>query len=178
MSRADSKERSPTVIVVGGGPAGATTASILAQHGVPVLLLDRAKMPRFHIGESLITETYWTFERLGMLDKLKASDFPRKHSVQFISETGKPSKPFYFADRDPHESSVTWQVDRAEFDAMMLENARELGVEVRTEWEVKKFVVEEDRVVGVEGTTRDGERFTDVGEYGFEAADQGIEWSL
>lgn len=148
------------VVVIGGGPAGSTVATLLAQESIDVILLEREEIPRFHIGESLITETYWTFERIGLLERLKKSDFPRKYSVQFISESGKESRPFYFYERDPHESSVTWQVDRAEFDAMLLDNASEKGVRVHTGVVVKKVLFEGCRAVGVEGEDRDGQAFT------------------
>jgi hypothetical protein len=69
-----------------------------------------APIPRFHIGESLMPETYWTFERLGMLPKLKDSEFVKKYSVQFVSASGRESQPFYFDARDPRECSQTWQV--------------------------------------------------------------------
>ena len=72
------------VIVVGGGPAGTTTATLLAQMGRRVRLFEKGAFPRFHIGESLIPETYWTLERLGMLEKLRESDFPLKYSVQAL----------------------------------------------------------------------------------------------
>ena len=87
------------VVVIGGGPAGSTVSTLLAQEGLDVVLLEREELPRFHIGESLITETYWTFERLGMLERLKNSDFPRKYSVQFIAPSGRASQPFYFFNR-------------------------------------------------------------------------------
>lgn len=117
-------------IVIGGGPAGATTATVVAQAGYKVLLLERGHFPRFHIGESLMPETYWTFKRLGMLPRMKASNFVKKYSVQFITPSGKESQPFYFDEMNPHECSQTWQVVRSEFDQMMLENAAEHGVEV------------------------------------------------
>ncbi len=147
------------VVVIGGGPAGSTVAALLADAGVGVRLLERATMPRFHIGESLITETYWTFERLGVLDRLKASDFPKKYSVQFISESGRASRPFYFYERDPHESSMTWQVDRAEFDQMLLQNAAAKGADVRTGYGVRRVRFDGERAVGVEGTDSAGEPF-------------------
>src|SRR6476660_3106670 len=112
-------------VIIGGGPAGATVATLLAQTGRKVLLLERGRFPRFHIGESLMPETYWTFKRLGLLDKLKQSNFVRKYSVQFVTSSGKESQPFFFDEMNPHESSVTWQVVRSEFDRMMLDNARE-----------------------------------------------------
>ena len=116
------------VIVIGGGPAGSTTATLLAQHGCKVALFERERFPRFHIGESLIPETYWVLQRLKMLDKMKASHFTKKFSVQFVNANGKLSAPFYFHDNKPHECSQTWQVVRSEFDLMMLRNAAEQGV--------------------------------------------------
>jgi 2-polyprenyl-6-methoxyphenol hydroxylase-like FAD-dependent oxidoreductase len=84
----------PDVIVIGGGPSGATTATLVAQQGHRVVLLERERFPRYHIGESLIPETFWVLERLGMLSKLRGSRFVEKHSVQFITEQGKLSAPF------------------------------------------------------------------------------------
>lgn len=136
-------------IIMGGGPAGATVATLLAQGGHRVLVLEQGRFPRHHIGESLMPHTYWTFQRLGMLDKLKASAFPLKESVQFVSANGQESQPFYFFDRDPNEWSITWQVRRDEFDRMMLDNAREHGVEVREGVRVKEVLFEGDRAVGV-----------------------------
>jgi flavin-dependent dehydrogenase len=137
------------VIVLGGGPGGSTAGTLLAQRGHSVLLLERSLTPRFKIGESLMPATWWTFERLGMLPKLQASHFPRKHSVQFWSKSGKASVPFYFPEIDPHESSVTWQVLRSEFDAMLLDNAAEHGVEVHRGATVKDVLFDGDRAVGV-----------------------------
>jgi len=117
------------VVVIGGGPAGSTTATILAQGGLKVALFEREKFPRFHIGESLIPETYWVLKRLNMLEKMQQSRFVKKYSVQFINANGKLSAPFYFWDNKPHECSQTWQVVRSEFDQMMLDNAREHGVD-------------------------------------------------
>lgn len=145
------------VIIIGGGPAGSTAAALLAEHGRRTLLLEREKFPRFKIGESLMPGTYWTLQRLGMLDKLKASAFPKKHSVQFYSRTGKASMPFYFFENDPHESSTTWQVLRSEFDLMMLENAAEKGAEVRQETSVLDVLFEGDRAVGVRMKNAAGE---------------------
>ena len=56
----------PEVVVIGGGPAGATTATLLAQHGRRVRLYERERFPRYHVGESLIPETFWVLERLGV----------------------------------------------------------------------------------------------------------------
>jgi len=136
-------------IVVGGGPAGSTAGTLLANARRHVLLLERDRFPRHHIGESLMPQTYWTLQRLGMLEKLKASNFPMKESVQFVSGSGKDSQPYYFADRDPGEWSRTWQVPRDKFDRMMLDNAREHGVEVHEGVPVKEVVFDGERAVGV-----------------------------
>src|SRR5437762_13842432 len=84
------------VVVIGGGPAGSTTSTLLAKHGLRVELFERERFPRFHIGESLIPMTYWVLQRLDMLPKMKASHFVKKYSVQFINQSGKLSEPFYF----------------------------------------------------------------------------------
>src|SRR5215210_4862120 len=118
----------PDVAVIGGGPAGSTVSTLMAQQGVRVELFEREHFPRFHIGESLIPHTYWTLKRLKMLEKMKPSHFIKKYSVQFITEHGRLSEPFYFIDHRPHEASQTWQVLRSEFDHLMLQNAAEQGV--------------------------------------------------
>ena len=137
------------VVVVGGGPAGAALASFLARDHHRCLILERSKFPRYHIGESLIPHTYGTFERLGLLPKLKRSSFPEKHSVRFVSRTGKTSVPFYFSERIPGAGAQTWQVERATFDKMLLDHAREQGVEIREETRVEEVLFEEERAVGV-----------------------------
>lgn len=140
---------SPDVIVIGGGPAGSTAATLIAQKGHKVQLFERMKFPRFHIGESLIPETYWVLERLKMLDQMKKSHFVQKHSVQFVSAAGKMSAPFYFSDNRPHECSQTWQVARSEFDQMMLNNARDQGVDAVEEAHVKEVLFDGERAYGV-----------------------------
>jgi flavin-dependent dehydrogenase len=137
------------VIVIGGGPSGAATATLLAKKGLKVHLYERDHFPRFHIGESLIPHTYHVIERLGMLPKMRGSHFTEKRSVQFVTEHGKLSEPFYFSDYDPHERSQTWQVRRSEFDQLMLENARECGVKVFEGARVLDVLFEGTRAIGV-----------------------------
>ncbi len=150
------EDRNYDVIVIGGGPGGSTTATLVAEKGHRVLLLERDKSPQFKIGESLMPATYWTFERLGIIEKLKASHFPQKYSVQFYSSSGKASAPFYFYRNDPHESSVTWQVLRSEFDQMLLENAQEKGAEVQRGVSVHEVLFDGERAVGVRAKLEDG----------------------
>ncbi len=132
------------VIVIGGGPAGSSVATLLAQHGCQVQLFERERFPRFHIGESLIPETYWVLDRLKMLDKMKKSHFIKKFSVQFVNANGKLSAPFYFYDNKPHDCSQTWQVERSEFDLMLLRNAAEQGVDVHEATRVLEVLFEGD----------------------------------
>ncbi|MCL4821469.1 MAG: tryptophan 7-halogenase [Vicinamibacteria bacterium] len=144
------------VVVIGGGPAGSTASTLIAQRGHRVELFERERFPRFHIGESLIPETYWVLERLGMLPKMKASPFVQKHSVQFVNADNKLSAPFYFWDNKPHECSQTWQVVRSQFDQMMLENAREHGVVAHEGARVLDVLFEGERAVGVRVRLEDG----------------------
>ncbi|MDX1947925.1 MAG: NAD(P)/FAD-dependent oxidoreductase [Pirellulaceae bacterium] len=144
------------VIVIGGGPAGSTAATLIAKGGQEVQLFEREHFPRFHIGESLIPETYWVLERLDMLPKMKRSHFVNKHSVQFVNQHGRLSEPFYFFDNKPHECSQTWQVRRSEFDHLMLENARDHGVKVFEGVRVLEILWEGERAVGVKVQDEDG----------------------
>src|SRR5882724_4665269 len=108
-------------VVIGGGPAGCSAATTLAMKGRRVVMLEREKFPRYHIGESLIPYTYFPLSRIGMLDKMKNSAFTRKYSVQFVSRNGKASQPFYFFWHLPNEAARTWQVLRSDFDQMLMD---------------------------------------------------------
>ena len=149
-------------IVIGGGPSGTTAGALLAQHGHRVLLLEREPGRRYHIGESLIPYTWFTLNRLGVVNWLRESASPKKYSVQFVSITGKVSQPFYFFQTIHHECAQTWQVYRAEFDAMLLQNARDKGVEVREHVSVRDVIMDGTRVVGVRADTKDGTKGEEI----------------
>jgi flavin-dependent dehydrogenase len=136
-------------IVMGGGPSGSTTAALVADAGYRVLLLERDAEPRRKVGESLMPETYWVFERLGVLEGLKQGPFVEKVGVQFVSSSGKESSPFLFTRHDPRECGRTWHVERAKFDQFLLDNAAKKGVEVHRGARVLDVVFEGDRAVGV-----------------------------
>ena len=159
MSGIDPNERYDC-IVIGGGPAGATAGTVLAQHGRRVAVLEREAFPRYHIGESLMPYTWFTFERLGVLDWFEEAACPKKYSVQFVSTTGKVSQPFYFFETIKHPCSTTWQVLRSDFDRMLLDNARARGADVRQGTAVRELLTEGDRAVGVRATGPAGEPLT------------------
>ena len=144
-------------LIIGAGPAGSSAAAILAEYGHRVLILEREKFPRYHIGESLIPFTFGPLERLGMIPKMKQSAFVKKYSVAFTQPDGRASVPFYFYTRYDRESvAQTWQVLRSEFDQMLLDNARDKGAEVKEETSVKELIKEDGRVVGVKAADKAG----------------------
>ena len=146
------------VLIIGGGPAGASAGTVLADHGHRVLILEREKFPRYHVGESLIPFTYTPLERIGMIEKMRQSHFIKKYSVQFVSPNGKASQPFYFFNRYDRETvAQTWQVLRSEFDQTLLDNARDHGAVVREETRVTDLLKEGDRVVGIRAQHATGE---------------------
>jgi flavin-dependent dehydrogenase len=131
---------------------------MLAREGRQVILFEKEVFPRHHIGESLMTDTYWTFRRMGILEKLRDSPFVRKYSVQFANAAGKESRPFYFFEAVHHESAVTWQVTRAKFDELLINHAAEQGATVHQGVLVKQVLFEDDRATGVEVQMPDGSR--------------------
>lgn len=145
------------VIVIGAGPAGCTAATLLAKKGRRVLLLEKEKMPRYHIGESLMPFCWFTLEKLGVLEEMKKHDFVQKLSVQFVNQDGKQSRPFYFFQHNDHPSSYTWQVERADFDMMLYRNAKACGADAKDETKVLRVLKsEEGSVCGVVARHHEG----------------------
>lgn len=148
------------VLIIGAGPAGTTAATILAEEkGKKVIVLEKEHFPRYHIGESLIPHCWDTLDRLGMTERLDAAGFQSKQSVQFVSPEGDLSAPFYFSQHTDHPRAKTWQVDRATFDCMMMERAREAGADVREGIKVLDFLEDKGAIVGVRAEDEDGKIF-------------------
>jgi flavin-dependent dehydrogenase len=153
-------ETTHDTVIIGAGPAGTTAAALLAAQGRDVLLLEKETFPRYHIGESLMPFCWYTLERLGLAGKMDEIGFVQKQSVQFVTADGSQSRPFYFFQHREHPSSITWQVERAEFDSMLLAKARENGAQVREATRVTDVVRDGNgavvgvRAVGPDGTER------------------------
>ncbi|HEY4233791.1 MAG TPA: NAD(P)/FAD-dependent oxidoreductase [Lacipirellulaceae bacterium] len=136
-------------IVIGGGPSGSTVAALVAEAGYRTLLLERDAEPRRKVGESLMPDSYWVFERLGVLDDLRNSPFVRKVGVQFVSSSQRESSPFLFTRHDTRECGRTWHVEREQFDQLLLDNAAKKGAEIHRGVRVREVVFENGRAVGV-----------------------------
>ncbi len=136
-------------VVIGGGPGGCVAATLVADAGYRVALVEKQRFPRYQIGESMIPYNYFPLERAGMIKQLEASDFPEKHSVQFVGRSGRQSQPFYFDRHIDHPCARTWQVTRDKFDKMLLDNARDHGVTVFENTRAAALIEEAEVTCGV-----------------------------
>lgn len=134
-------------LIVGGGPGGSAAAAYLARAGKRVLLLEKERFPRFHIGESLLPYNRRIFEEIGIWETLEQAGFPRKTGAQFYIGNGSAHLKFVFRNGRFTEETEIFQVERAVFDNLLLQHARKCGADVREGWTVLKFESESRAVV-------------------------------
>src|SRR5215470_2893596 len=133
------------VAIIGGGPAGSTAATLLAKAGRRVIVFERDKFPRFHIGESLLPFSMGTFDRLGVREKLDAAFMP-KYGGEITAACGTKGVRFYFKDGFRSQRDRAYQVTRSDFDKVLLDHSRENAAEVHEETEVTRLEFDDDRV--------------------------------
>src|ERR1700692_5039152 len=126
------------VAIIGGGPAGSTAATLLAKAGRRVIVFEREKFPRFHIGESLLPFSIQTFDRLGVREKLDRTFLP-KFGGEIMAACGTRGIKFYFKDGFRSQRDRAYQVTRSDFDKLLLDHSRENGAEVHEETVVNQI---------------------------------------
>ncbi len=139
------------VIVIGGGPGGSTVGTMLARAGHRVLILERSRFPRFHIGESISVYGMEHFRRLGVMEELKSLPFIKKRGIEFALPSG-PRKSYFPIEEseDPGKRPWTFQMTRQRLDEILLKNARRNGAEVLEGQKVLQVLFDRDRAIGVE----------------------------
>ncbi|MBI2894259.1 MAG: tryptophan 7-halogenase [Deltaproteobacteria bacterium] len=143
------------VVVIGGGPAGSSTASLLAGRGRSVILLEKERFPRFHIGESLLPRSLSVLRELGVVPALEQG-YLRKYGARFCdSATGRIAHYRFVEALDPGEQ-FAYQVPRAAFDEMLLDAAGRRGVQVLQGWTASDVCFEGGRAAGVVARSDDG----------------------
>jgi flavin-dependent dehydrogenase len=137
------------VLVIGGGPAGSTVATLLSRRGIRVTLLERERFPRYHVGESLSISCFRAMEVLGVRDKVERHGFTRKDGSYYAWGEEEWDLPFSHL---PGEDNHSWQVVRSEFDQILLEHARSEGVRVHEGVGVSQVHFEDGRAVSASWT--------------------------
>jgi len=160
------------VIVIGGGPAGSTVATRLAQLGRRVVVFEKERFPRFHIGESLLPCSMPLFRELGVLPKLEDGRFLPKFAAEFVTADGTLKQRYAFADGLVPGTPSAFEVDRAEFDQVLLEHAEAAGARVEQESTVVRFDCDLARGVDVVVRGADGTEVTHHAEMLVDASGQ------
>jgi len=145
------------VVVVGGGPGGSICSTRLAQGGAKVLVLEKERFPRFHLGESLLPQSLNVLDAIGVLDEVHATFIP-KYGARFHDDAMGRKDRFSFDGAWKNDRDHAYQVQRAVFDKVLLDHAARSGVDVRQEWSVTGAAREGERVVGVLATDPGGEQ--------------------
>ncbi|MBX3230747.1 MAG: tryptophan 7-halogenase [Labilithrix sp.] len=138
----------PRVVVIGGGPGGSVTAARLRQRGLDVVVFEKTTFPRFHLGESLLPKSLPVLETIGVLAKAEAR-FLLKYGARFHDDVRARKDRFSFDGAWKPEPDHAFQVPRDDFDALLLDHAKELGADVRMETKVDRVVFEGARAIGV-----------------------------
>ena len=134
------------VAIIGGGPAGSTAAALLARAGRRVVLFEREKFPRFHIGESLLPFSMKAFTRLGLHEKFLRAGFLKKYGGEIMGACSDTGTKFYFKDGYRSQTDHAYQVRRSDFDKVLLDHAAESGAEVHEQTLVSNVVFRADEV--------------------------------
>ena len=125
------------VAIIGGGPAGSTAATLLARAGRSVIVFEREKFPRFHIGESLLPFSMKAFTRMGLHEKFLRAGFMKKFGGEMFGSCSEQGIKFYFKDAFRSQTDHAYQVTREDFDKLLLDHAAENGAEVHEETAVE-----------------------------------------
>ncbi|MEM7261581.1 MAG: NAD(P)/FAD-dependent oxidoreductase [Planctomycetota bacterium] len=146
------------VAIIGGGPAGSTAATVLAREGLRATVFEREKFPRFHVGESLLPFNRDLMRKLGLDEKIDQFGWVRKYGAYFVTNDGELEHSFHFEDYFDEGRHHAWEVERAEFDDLLLKNAAEHGAEVCEEHHIRGVDLSEEgstlNVVGPDGFER------------------------
>src|SRR5260370_10483891 len=130
----------------GGGPAASTAAALLARAGHRVVLFEREKFPRFHIGESLLPFSMKAFTRLGLHEKFSTAGFLKKYGGEIMGACSDTGTKFYFKDGYRSQTDHAYQVTRGDFDKLLLDHAAESGAEVHEQTQVEAVEFSNDGV--------------------------------